>query len=711
MYSSAIIETKKIKAGCYTVVVKSGSLESAPPSKACWRSLFPYGVIAKGFPIRPRLEGKGLEISFANMALISRCLSFVEYENGLIAHGLTSILIPMNELPQDDALQWHLEDKTKQDLQRQRLARISQILRLHIIRDWYKELDPNQLVNRRSFLGWAENAKVVFGTKDYHPQFEWSEAPRSPTKNHVTSYGFTFGYSILGIQAQGTMTRIPIAAKSAIQSAQEQDVYDALAKGQDHHVLVYDNSKKLGHYLPQVSVALQLAHSRIAKCGYRLYKGELAIGEDESFMFANPGADGNAEACLAVRACCKLTVWKDQTEENSAKESFIEFFRKSWHILTDIAENLDSADTDFQMVGDVAPKYIHGVELIDAMNMESSLKIKRVKIDQPWGHLTSEQPAVLLSKNLPPAIICESQHLCKSWTNVPTDKNYLVTTGLIVQSLLEHQSEGLGQRLDWVGGTPLIESHKQGRHAPIFHSQKLRTKKKPHPNASIRNQIKGLLDSAFVFGDGSEKKCREKIELISFDSPPEQRPSVHDHINKSLASIHSSASDTSVNDEDVSAPDSLGDENSSFVREHGLFWASTFFMTEPPPAEFRPEIPRDSTIQEPPFKRLRPSSFSSRVSADEIGIFEPRPPPIEPSSRKISRYSSTSLNGCLNSATTESMTTAVCRSDFAQMTLLTLSSASGSVENRKASGLQWKGKEKEKKQNRGDYEMENIYEL
>jgi hypothetical protein len=561
MYSSAIVETKKIKAGCYKVVVKSGPLESVPPSKTCWRGLFPYGVIAKGFPIRRRLEGKGLEISFANMALISRCLSFVEYENGLIAHGLTSILIPMNELPQDDALQWHLEDKTKQDSYR--LARISQVLRLHLIRDWHKELQPDRLVTRRCFLGWAENAKVVFGTKGYHPQFEWSGARQSPTKNHVTSYGFTFSYGFLGIQAQGMVTKTPMAAKSSIKSKQDQDVYDILAKGNDHHVLVYDTSMKLGYYLPQVSVALQLAHSRVIKCGYRLYKGELATTEDESFMFANPGADGNAEACLALKECFNLTVRKDQREEHSAKESFIEFFRKEWHILSDIAEGLDSADTDFQMTGHVAPKYIHGVEVMDATNMEGLMNIKRVKINQPWGHLTSEQPVVLLSKNLPPAITSESHHLCKTWTNVPPGKNYLVTTGLIAQSFLERQTDGLAQGLDWDGRSSLLELHQEGSHAPVFHSQKLRSRRKPHPNESIRNQIQCHLGSAFVFGDGSENKCNDKIEIVSFDPPREQLPSVHYHIGKPLPSIPSSSSDTSVNDEDVSGPDSLGDENSS----------------------------------------------------------------------------------------------------------------------------------------------------
>lgn len=62
-------------------------------------------MIAKQFTIASRYKGKGLEISFADMALLSKCLSFVEYENGLIAHGLKSVLIPVEEIPEDSALQ------------------------------------------------------------------------------------------------------------------------------------------------------------------------------------------------------------------------------------------------------------------------------------------------------------------------------------------------------------------------------------------------------------------------------------------------------------------------------------------------------------------------------------------------------------------------------------------------------------------------------
>jgi hypothetical protein len=88
------------------------SLKSAG---ACWHTLFSHGVIAKGFSAAPRKEGKGLEISFADMAMLGKSISFVKYDGGLVVEGLRSLLIPVTELPEDGTLQWHLEHKIKQN--------------------------------------------------------------------------------------------------------------------------------------------------------------------------------------------------------------------------------------------------------------------------------------------------------------------------------------------------------------------------------------------------------------------------------------------------------------------------------------------------------------------------------------------------------------------------------------------------------------------
>ncbi|KAG4427014.1 hypothetical protein IFR05_017503, partial [Cadophora sp. M221] len=158
------------------------------------------------------------------MALASRCLSFVEYDTGLIAHGLTSILIHMTELGKDDALQWHFEGKTKQ--RGHKRAKVSQILRIQSIRKWHRELVPDCLINRRYFLGWVDRAVVTIGSKDYQPIFAWSGPLRSLPISTSRSYSFTFGTSGLGFAtAEGSCTNIRTAMQTSISSGIRNDVH------------------------------------------------------------------------------------------------------------------------------------------------------------------------------------------------------------------------------------------------------------------------------------------------------------------------------------------------------------------------------------------------------------------------------------------------------------------------------------------------------
>jgi hypothetical protein len=96
--------------------VRPRHLTPVSVSKACWHSIFTHTVIAQGFPIRARKEGRGLELSFWSMITLARALRLTLYSDGLVAEGPDSLLIPTKELREDDALQWHLEMKTSRPL-------------------------------------------------------------------------------------------------------------------------------------------------------------------------------------------------------------------------------------------------------------------------------------------------------------------------------------------------------------------------------------------------------------------------------------------------------------------------------------------------------------------------------------------------------------------------------------------------------------------
>jgi hypothetical protein len=456
----------------------------------------------------------GLEISFENMATASRCLTFVGYENGLIAHGLISVLIPMKILEKDDALQWHLEDKRNQ--KQYKLARISQVLSSSpAFQDRLKERQPEYLMGKRCFLGLAEHANVVIGTKSYQRIFEWSRSPFAPTETSFTSHGITFGTGFMGFfGANSTHTRTSTVLRSTICTEQEEDILHVLALGRDNLALLFDTAKNLGWYVPQISLALQMTHAIISAGDYGVYDEDGEISNGGSLGFADPSPDAAAAAADAVKRSLRLRVKKHQSElleSESEFEDFRDIFKKVLHTLSNIETNLESAKGDFRKARHVAPEFIHGVEFRDAMEMRPSIRIKTFKVGQAWAHLTSEHPLVIFSRNIEPPIVPGTARLCKSWQLVPSNRSYLVLMGLAIASILDRRSEGLADGLDWNTRTDLLECHKPGESAPVNHAQRLASRRKTRSNSPIRETMHKYQTSCFVFGPDTDSECRESI--------------------------------------------------------------------------------------------------------------------------------------------------------------------------------------------------------
>ena len=112
---------------------------------------------------------------------------------------------------------------------------------------------------------------------------------------------------------------------------------------------------------------------------------------------------------------------------------------------------LDETEDKFQVIENIAPKYLHGVEFMDVLNMKGSTKIREVKVNQPWAHFATYQSTVLFCKGLgQPISPVRPETLCKDWKAVPHGRDYLVATGLTLNRLLEEHNEvrmvqGLGR--------------------------------------------------------------------------------------------------------------------------------------------------------------------------------------------------------------------------------------------------------------------------
>jgi hypothetical protein len=159
----------------------------------------------------------------------------------------------------------------------------------------------------------------------------------------------------------------------------------------------------------------------------------------------------------------------------------------------------------------VAPKFIHGVEFLDAANMEPNIRIKLVEVNQPWAHLTGEQPLVILSKNIQQPIVPQSSSLCTTWQEVPPNRGYLVLMGLAICSFLDRQDKGLAEGLDWNFRKELIDSHKPRTNVSVYHAQRLVSRKKPRSNSPVRKMMLKYQRGCFVFGLDTYNPCNESI--------------------------------------------------------------------------------------------------------------------------------------------------------------------------------------------------------
>jgi hypothetical protein len=560
-------------------------LEAISPSKSCWHALFPHGILAFGFPIRNRNEGIGLEISFADMAVASRSLSFIELNDGLIAHGLTSVLIPMKNLLKEDGVQWHFEDKTKQGLGR--LARLSQIINLPRFEDWYKELCPERLVARRCFLGLAKISSVVIGTKGYQIDFEMSGAPRPVVAMSSHSQMFTknagsFGYT----NSTGNLVQLAASAQFAYYP-QNKDIFDVLATGRDRLVLLYDTKNQIGWYVPQASVVLNMAHSAISMCDYQLYNGKNEVLKETSPVFSTVSSDGWAAANRAIKQSLRFKVRKHYCPETGpVEEDFSDLIRKIWMNLDNIGDTLASKEMEFRKASTFAPHYIHGVEYKYAANSEHSsrMQIKEAKVDQPWAHLTSLEPTVIFSKNIEPAIAPDLSNLCKTWAKVPAFRNYLVLMGTAARFFLQEQVAGIAEGVNWDFEGPLIQSHGPGSNNPVCHVQKLRSTDNPGPNEPILSAVTAYRDCCLVFGNDSEMPCLEGFSELSTSST-----------NSSMSRFLGPGDRATISTEDSSGSELSS--NTDQTSDPGVLpFESPVLAIEPPPPNSSKQQPETSAI-------------------------------------------------------------------------------------------------------------------
>jgi hypothetical protein len=507
----------------------------------CWHSIFSHTVIAYDFPIPGRHEGQGLEVTFDTMVQLTRCLRLTQYDDGLVAEGPECLLIPEKELPQDDALQWHLQWKTTRAECRK--TGIPRVLTLDILADRFKSRyvtdKPEKLQNRRGFLGWTHTAHIVVGTAGFLRALRYTEQPILNEEGfHRVSHNIGFGLSAL--PASLTL-QVQVAqaydGNVLYHSQQVKSLRDRLDDSEKSSIIIYDTSTGTGWQIPESSVILYMVQLYIQRLyiqrGHDVLEPENETLADMSLLSAALEPDGGRAALKTLKAC--LDLWLSKEGQVTTLSEQVDWFLNE---TSSVEEFLSGALQKARKLKKSPPNCLIGVELLDVVDQKCSFGAKLVefKKPQPWSYLSEEACLVLLCRDIGQAIVpARPETLCRNWRQVPEDQNFLVATARVIRNYLEPLGGRiLSFKFLWkFTGSP-IQMHTAGERRPIRHTQtlhpfsassKMLKDPREYPQMDPEPMLSDTLDGGLIFREPKlEKSCTliidaplaANIQVVSF---------------------------------------------------------------------------------------------------------------------------------------------------------------------------------------------------
>ncbi|KAI9793060.1 MAG: hypothetical protein M1816_000958 [Peltula sp. TS41687] len=252
-YSDVVFETVKSREfRLYTI----GLQPIREEEYSCWHPMFVGSVIARGFPIPERRKEIGIELPFEVMISLGQILYPVEYEDGVILKGYSTILVPTNQGP--DSVQWHFI-RTNDRRKRIPMDSIIQYCPTH-----FETVDFTFLAGARTFVGYCRKAEIHLGTQGSgYEKIERSTARPEGTRMELSrEISASLGSSGMGYFG-GSITPKIIIAKGLLGTTRSDAAYleDRLLNSKEQSIILYDVEKKRGWLVPELSVVLHIAHA------------------------------------------------------------------------------------------------------------------------------------------------------------------------------------------------------------------------------------------------------------------------------------------------------------------------------------------------------------------------------------------------------------------------------------------------------------------
>ena len=393
---------------------------------SCWLPLFANSVIAYGFPTAHRTNGeKGIEVPFEIMVALAGVRSLVEYEGVTILRGSSCMLVPMKSYY--DSIQWHLVSAFGHDTIQGRPQSSNSPGNTKV------SVQITEMRTKRAFLGWCEKAEVRLGTRniDYRTIDYTQSLECRNTQIRISEIN-------VGVNIPAGPIGLSLGAKFEI-GTRDHNIHngrigtlqDVLRQAEDTPVVLYDPSEKRGWLVPAVGVILHILHTRYYRPAFQ--RGEHLI----DLVHADPDQNGLAAFRIAL---VESSTASHQRGVSSLDEAVFELWDKLREVrmLQDVDEITSSCIAVVRLAR--GKEEVRCWEYMDMVDQNHEIRQKRVIIQRSnggWVKLAREiHCPVIIASGLKDIIkpMSGSQY-CRSWTSLPTGKDYLAASTTVLQGL------------------------------------------------------------------------------------------------------------------------------------------------------------------------------------------------------------------------------------------------------------------------------------
>ncbi|KAM3070518.1 hypothetical protein ACMFMG_010339 [Clarireedia jacksonii] len=294
-------------------------------TSTCWHHLFRGSVLAFGFLISDRNEGKGVEIPFELMVNLANITTTIGLDEGrAILAGHSVMLFPTGLL--EDGIQWHCF-----------VARDEAIPDIPSSFKDLENVEIRDLSSRRTFLGCYENARVMLATADLSQNntVNVSESCNAKSQVEISRDGtFSSGFSIKGILNGNIGGRWALPRTHEVALIENRDYLEVRDTASKRPILVYDTTVKTAWLVSELSVVLHIAFQffRQDNVQQRRMTGINLATPWPAMPYAEPSVDDGISALDACRNNHDIVLWNKADGQP----------KKFWSVIEDILKDIST---------------------------------------------------------------------------------------------------------------------------------------------------------------------------------------------------------------------------------------------------------------------------------------------------------------------------------------------------------------------------------